>query len=119
MLIEKDYVLIFFILMFLFILFNYLKLYSEKKRQLEFFIKTLGHEFNVSVLAQIRALELVNQYNTSEMIENIKENLYKGIIDENAIYVLREEDVTSELIEAFTRLDAKEYYFDGHVLFTE
>lgn len=73
MLIEKDYVLIFFILMFVFILFNYFKIYFEKKKQLEFFINTLGHDFNVSVLAQIRALELVNQYNASEMIENIKE----------------------------------------------
>lgn len=70
---EKDlFLIIFVILSSCFYFFSILQFKMFIKKQREYFINTLGHDFRVSVIARIRALELIRSNFSPEILEEIK-----------------------------------------------
>lgn len=70
--IVKDLLLI---AIFLFVVIKYVFLSLEMQRQRDYFIKTLNHDFKVSILAQLRGIELVQKgAGNKELISNIQDS---------------------------------------------
>lgn len=69
--IVKDLFLVF---LFLVIVMNYLFLYKKFVNQRKYFIKTLNHDMKVSILAQIRGLELLQKAGENELVSDIKDS---------------------------------------------
>lgn len=69
--------LIFFLLIFLFILWDYLCLKWKLKKEREYFINTLNHDLRVSLIAQLRGYEILKNSNYNvEMLKELIEEIY-------------------------------------------
>lgn len=95
---EKDlYLVLPFLFILMFFIINIVKLKAYIKKQRKYFINTLGHDFRVSVIAQIRALELIKKNYSPELLDNIKEtseNSLDMITTLMEIYKLENQEAT-------------------------
>ena len=55
----------------------------------------------------------------NENINQIISKIISSDIDDNAIYILRDKDITKEIEDAFKNSEAIEYYFEGHRIFSK
>ena len=133
MIIEKDFFMLIVIVCFLFYFINYYRLKNKYFKQNEYFIKTLEHDFKVSVIAQIRALEiLLTSENVSaekfSLISDVKKSCkytldmismladsYKAEIGEN-IFVYEIFDTNEIIKSAIT--DYKELFKEKNINIT-
>ncbi|MDO4966389.1 MAG: DUF6311 domain-containing protein [Lachnospiraceae bacterium] len=73
------------------------------------------HDMNQNIFYYARPIDEAENTN----IENIKSEIISGKLEDSAIYILRDEDITAELEEAFKDNGAIEYYFDNHKVYAK
>lgn len=73
------------------------------------------YDMNQNIFYYARPIDEAENTN----IENIKSEIISGKLEDSAIYILRDEDMTAELEEAFKDNGAIEYYFDNHKVYAK
>lgn len=110
----KDYCLVLLLLFYACLIFRYCRLKKELFTEKEIFVKTLGHDFGVPIISQIRGLSLLKKSaglssDEREMLQYVDEsckytldmiNMLKKIYEyENGVIQIKHEKIiTSELL---------------------